>query len=297
MASTEEMVLYYESGSTPCMSIMLALEEKGVSYTKKEVNTEKDEDIAMLEEVADRDEAPFHKTAMALRFYCDLNMICVTFDFTLGMSYKTICSESNPYLTCSTLQPPALLHGDNVLFDEVVPACLYLEKVFGNNRLIPEGAAQRAHVIKRMLQAQKIGVGDTCIDEYWEDDDEEEGDDDMDEEKADALDEKEDKEELAEELEHWEFYLKQGTYIAGSEFTMADCVFIPVLTYLVTNGLDLTKKYPLLHKYYTLVSDASFLVISKTFSHKFATSTKAKHPICFHNLPLRRKFHAESFFP
>ncbi|XP_078606783.1 glutathione S-transferase A-like [Branchiostoma floridae x Branchiostoma japonicum] len=212
MASTEEMVLYYESGSTPCMSIMLALEEKGVSYTKKEVNTEKDEDVAMLEEVADRDE------------------------------------------------PPALLHGDNVLFDEVVPACLYLDKFFGNNRLIPEGAAPRAHVIKRMLQAQKIGVGDTCIDEYWEDDDEDDDDDDMDEEKADALDEKEDKEELAEELEHWEFYLKQGTYIAGSEFTMADCVFIPVLTYLVTNGLDLTKKYPLLHKYYTLIKERPSVV-------------------------------------
>ncbi|CAH1269719.1 Hypp4238 [Branchiostoma lanceolatum] len=213
MASSEEIILYYESGSTPCMAIMLALEEKGASYTKKEVDTEKDEDIAMLEEVADRDE------------------------------------------------PPALLHGDQVLFDEVVPACLYLEKIFDNNRMIPEGAVQRAHVIKRMIQAQKIGVGDTSIDAYWEDDEEDdEEDDNMDEEKAEALEEKEDKQDLAEELEEWEFYLTKGSFIAGSEFTMADCVFIPVLIYLVTNGLDLTKKYPLLHKYYTTVMERPSVV-------------------------------------
>ncbi|XP_019629739.1 PREDICTED: glutathione S-transferase A-like [Branchiostoma belcheri] len=213
MSSSEEFALYYESGSTPCMSMMLALEEKGISYTKTEVDTDKEKDAAMLEEVGDRDE------------------------------------------------PPLLLHGENVLFDEVVPACLYLEKISDKNRLIPEGAVGRAHVIQRMLQAQKLGIGDTSIDEQW-DMDEEANEDELeaieDPDEFDEQEEKYDKMDLVKEIEIWEGYLKEygkGSYIAGPEFTAADCLFIPVLIYLVTNQLDLTKKYPMLQEYYTRVME------------------------------------------
>ncbi len=41
------------------------------------------------------------------------------------------------------------------------------------------------------------------------------------------------------ELGFWEGYLRNHAYVAGDEFTLADCALWPVLGYLVHRGLDL----------------------------------------------------------
>ncbi|CAH1269721.1 GSTZ1 [Branchiostoma lanceolatum] len=41
MSETAEVILYYESGSVPSLSLMIALEEKGIEYTTKEVDPDK----------------------------------------------------------------------------------------------------------------------------------------------------------------------------------------------------------------------------------------------------------------
>ncbi|KAF8207127.1 hypothetical protein K438DRAFT_1576589 [Mycena galopus ATCC 62051] len=40
------------------------------------------------------------------------------------------------------------------------------------------------------------------------------------------------------ELDYWEVYAKQSAYIAGDEFSLADCAFFPLLGYMVHRGFD-----------------------------------------------------------
>lgn len=43
---------------------------------------------------------------------------------------------------------------------------------------------------------------------------------------------------VIQELSIWESYASEDEYIAGSEFTLADCTFYPTLAYLTHRGLD-----------------------------------------------------------
>eukprot|EP00058_Branchiostoma_floridae_P020681 XP_002606171.1 hypothetical protein BRAFLDRAFT_126492 [Branchiostoma floridae] len=139
-----EVSLYWASGSVPSMSVLIALEEKGIAYNTKEVSFAdlKSEEILKL----------------------------------------------NP-----RGQVPILSHGE-LLITESLAICLYVE-----------GAA--------------------------------------------------DNQKLAKEIDNWEAYLTQGSYITGGDFTMADVVFFPVLAYLVWEGTNLDGKYPKLATYYNMVRE------------------------------------------
>ncbi|XP_078573231.1 glutathione S-transferase A-like [Branchiostoma floridae x Branchiostoma japonicum] len=140
-------------------------------------------------------------------------------------------------------QVPILSHGE-LLITESLAICLYVEKAFESTSLIPNDVIQQAAVLQRMLQAQTIGVGPTSICCVRE----EEGS-----ENAGAAD----NQKLAKEMDNWEAYLTQGSYITGGDFTMADVVFFPVLAYLVWEGANLDGKYPKLATYYNMVRERS----------------------------------------
>ncbi|XP_035688450.1 glutathione S-transferase A-like [Branchiostoma floridae] len=187
-----EVSLYWASGSVPSMSVLIALEEKGIPYNSKEVSFAdlKSEEILKL----------------------------------------------NP-----RGQVPILSHGE-LLITESLAICLYVEKAFESTSLIPNDVIQQAAVLQHMLQAQTIGVESTSICCVRE----EEGS-----ENVGAAD----NQKLAKEIDNWEAYLTQGSYITGGDFTMADVVFFPVLAYLVWEGTNLDGKYPKLATYYNMVRE------------------------------------------
>jgi len=66
---------------------------------------------------------------------------------------------------------------------------------------------------------------------------------------------------LAEELVIWEGFLSNGTFLAGSEFTMADVFFFPHLAMMVRGSLSFEKR-PSLKRYYDEVSKRSSVAAS-----------------------------------
>lgn len=56
------------------------------------------------------------------------------------------------------------------------------------------------------------------------------------------------------ELGFWERYAAASTYIAGDEFTLADCAFFPILAYMLHRGFVLDgERWPGLARYYNTV--------------------------------------------
>ncbi|XP_019629622.1 PREDICTED: glutathione S-transferase A-like [Branchiostoma belcheri] len=215
MSDTAEVTLYYAPGTVAALSLMILLEEKGIQYTAK---AEMDED--------------------------------------------------NPSDEVKKLDPrqevPILQHGEVVL-TEYLAALIYLEETFGGTKLIPDDdLTKEALVLQRMFSAEHVGLDDTTICSYWEDweEYEEEEDEEFNEEEFEndeeleaayeEADEEDAMEDLAEELMVWEEYLKEegGPYIAGTEFTMADVAFFPVLSFVMWMGFKPEATYPELHKYY-----------------------------------------------
>ena len=58
---------------------------------------------------------------------------------------------------------------------------------------------------------------------------------------------------LAEELDIWEGFLSKGTYLTGTDFTMADVFFFPHLAIMVRGSLSFEKR-PNLKRYYEELS-------------------------------------------
>jgi glutathione S-transferase len=61
---------------------------------------------------------------------------------------------------------------------------------------------------------------------------------------------------VEEEMKFWETYASaSGKFIAGDEFTLADCAFYPILAYMCHRGLELdVAHWPRLKAYYDRVS-------------------------------------------
>jgi glutathione S-transferase/nicotinamidase-related amidase len=63
-------------------------------------------------------------------------------------------------------------------------------------------------------------------------------------------------EKTLEELKFWESYLAVSVFVAGDEFSLADCAFYPNLGYLIHRGLDLDREgFKALKRYSDLVKD------------------------------------------
>ncbi|XP_047128874.1 glutathione S-transferase A [Hydra vulgaris] len=138
-------------------------------------------------------------------------------------------------------QVPTFRHG-SIILNESKGICHYLENQFKNHgtKLIPDEPGKQAMVLQRMYEADNIFEnGLVSIMYYYM------------RTKPENIDEvymNEKKKELAVELEYWERYLS-GEYLAGSEFTMADVFFAPLLCVLVRSGLSLEFR-PHLKVYY-----------------------------------------------
>lgn len=60
------------------------------------------------------------------------------------------------------------------------------------------------------------------------------------------------------ELRHWESKVRESKYVAGDDFSLADCALYPCLAYMVHRGLDLEAEgFPKLKRYYDRVYEKS----------------------------------------
>ncbi|XP_013381262.1 glutathione S-transferase A isoform X2 [Lingula anatina] len=141
---------------------------------------------------------------------------------------------------------PTFVIGE-IVINESLATCLYLEDTYKSSgvQLIPSDCPKKAQVLQRTFEApgfMKKGLEDLGY-LYMEGD--------VNEEEM-----KEKKTSLKAELALWEGYLKAagGDYLTGQDFTMADCIFFPVLAVMVRLGLALRPTFPELGKYYETVS-------------------------------------------
>jgi len=150
-------------------------------------------------------------------------------------------------------QVPTFKHGEIVL-NESKGICHYLENQFKNQgtKLIPCDPCHQASVLQCMYEAQNLMDKSGRNLMYY-----------LMRTPKEKIDEKylEDKrKELAEEVEIWENYLKHE-YLCGSDFTMADVFFFPLVAFLVRGGICLEKR-PNLKKYYEKLSSRKSIDVS-----------------------------------
>ncbi|XP_070574317.1 glutathione S-transferase A-like [Ptychodera flava] len=146
-------------------------------------------------------------------------------------------------------QVPAMKHGDAVV-NESLAAMLYLEDTFKTQgtRLLPESPAEKGLTLQRMVEVVELerkmyGLGMYMMANK----------DNLDEAKVAQL-----KEELKNEIKVWDGYLEkmgEKSYIAGKEFTLADCSAISIIAMFPRQGIDLEKHAPSMAKYYNMVKD------------------------------------------
>jgi len=143
-------------------------------------------------------------------------------------------------------QLPTLKIGDVVL-NESMGACLFLEDKFKEQALIPAEDMAKAIVLQRAFEAQNLQkyCNENVIYYIWH----------TPKEKVDTAHVTEKKKELNTELDRWEQYLTQQntSHIATEEFSLADVIFFPQLAFVVRMGYPISK-FPKLKNYYESVT-------------------------------------------
>ncbi|XP_070574322.1 glutathione S-transferase A-like [Ptychodera flava] len=163
---------------------------------------------------------------------------------------------------------PAMKHGDAVV-NESLAAMLYLEDTFKTQgtRLLPESPAEKALTLQRMVEVVELerkmyGLGMYRIHNK----------DNLDEAKVAQLEE-----ELKKEIKVWDGYLEkmgENSYIAGKEFTLADCCAISIIAMFPRQDIDLEKHAPSMAKYYNMVKDRPSVKASCPPHYKTTPSPK-----------------------
>ncbi|KAL5014838.1 hypothetical protein ScPMuIL_009108 [Solemya velum] len=147
-------------------------------------------------------------------------------------------------------QLPTFKDGDLVI-NESKAICLYLENQYHDKglQLIPDGHKEKALALQRMFEVQNLRSGPMeKIFMYLSSTPEENRD-------QKVLDEH--YSQARNELGLWENYLKEigdGAFIAGTNFTMADVFFFPLVAICVRLGLQI-EKFPALLDYYKRLCD------------------------------------------
>ncbi|XP_070532811.1 glutathione S-transferase A-like [Ptychodera flava] len=146
-------------------------------------------------------------------------------------------------------QVPTLKHG-NIVINESMAGIFYLEDTFKGQgtELIPSDPAKKALVLQRTMESNNLGDKMRELMFYFF-----RNKDNIDEAKVGQL-----KAALKDEVLIWEGYLKElggDSFIAGKDFTLADCCLFPIVAVLVRQGMDLDKSVPNLGKYYKTVKE------------------------------------------
>lgn len=151
-------------------------------------------------------------------------------------------------------QLPALKHEDRVV-NESIAICLYLENEFKSqgNQLIPDCGKEKAVVYQRLLECLNLQQRFVDVATYAKRVPESERHD-------SAI--KRNREALTNELNLWEGYLKkEGPYLAGKNFSLADVAFFPVIALPFRMGLS-HARYPKLSEYHNLVKERPSVKVS-----------------------------------
>ncbi|XP_066290750.1 glutathione S-transferase A-like [Branchiostoma lanceolatum] len=188
---------------------------------------------------------------------CWRALICLEEKGLFGYKSKLLSFEKNEHKSDEYLkinprgQVPTLKHG-NVIINESLAICLYLENAFKGQgtKFLPDDPAQHALVLQRAVESQNIRENCTFGLVYYyyrtKPEDRKEAEDD------------ERKKAFHEELQIWEGYLAKlggGSYITGKDFSLADACVFPFVYYLVRMGLNLRSRYPHLADYHDLMKD------------------------------------------
>ncbi|XP_065186244.1 glutathione S-transferase A-like [Sycon ciliatum] len=214
----EDMLLYWGSGSPPCIRTMIALEEKGFSgYPQKLIEFGKKE----------------HKTEEVLAL--------------------------NP-----RGQVPAFKDGD-VIINESYAIIHYLQHRYPDSgtNLLPGDCKQQGFVLQRYYEVQAafypkvLDLFKTVMNK-------------------EATDEAKAKkgEELVEEATRFDAYLKDGTFLAGDQFSMADIDFITILLLLDRQEFKLEGRFPNMFAYWQRLKDRPSVVASYPPHFKTSESTR-----------------------
>lgn len=145
-------------------------------------------------------------------------------------------------------QVPAFKDGDAVICESYA-ICLWLESKYPDQgtKLLPSDAVLRARVLQKGFEASE-NLMRKAMEEipYYIWDTTEET---RDKERLDASLEK-----CREELIYWNKYLGLcgHSYLAGDEFTLADCLFFPFIAFAWRMSLNLAR-FPYIKDYYELV--------------------------------------------
>ncbi|XP_077982269.1 glutathione S-transferase A-like [Glandiceps talaboti] len=146
-------------------------------------------------------------------------------------------------------QVPTMKHKD-VVINESMAILTYLETTFKGQgtTLIPDNDAERAAVLQKLFEISNLESKIRPMFMYL-----------MGVKKGGP----EDKEKFAKltedvrnELAIWDGYLAKGDgYIAGKNFSLADCAFFPAVATCCRQGVDLEKHLPNMVKYYNTVKE------------------------------------------
>jgi len=142
-------------------------------------------------------------------------------------------------------QVPTFRHG-NIVVNEHKGICHYLENQFKNQgtKLIPDEPLDQANVLQRMFETDSLTDKAAKNIMYY-----------LMMTPKDQIDAKhleQKHKDLRSELEIWEDYLA-NSHLCGSQFTMADVYFFPIVAFLVRGSLSLEKR-PNMKKYYEKLS-------------------------------------------